>query len=76
MDAAVDGDEVAFGDHETGFVIDVLRETCNECCERITTLGNVWIGLDVVACVEALTADTSRRWKSEVMASSTSALLR
>jgi len=40
----VDGDEIAFGDHETGFVVDVLRETC--------------------------------RWKSEIMASSTIALLR
>ena len=53
-DAAVNGDEIAFGDHETGFVIACLRQAGDQRRERITTLGNVWIVLDVVTRVEAL----------------------
>ena len=69
-------DEIAFGDHETGFVIACLRQAGDQRRERITTLGNVWIVLDVVGCVEALHCRGIMLWNSEVIASSTSALLR
>jgi hypothetical protein len=50
-DAAVDGDEVAFSDGQAGLVVDVLRQVGDQRLERVPTLGDARIVLNVVVSI-------------------------